>query len=94
MGCSHHVFEIMLVKVFTTGKAFCTSRGSKISIFNRFQKYRPNVNSGVFARVSETLLFWNEAPIAERAPLNDVNLIASLEGYSNHILGMQQRKKK
>jgi len=81
MGCKHHVFEIVLTKLFTTGTAFGTIGEPKVELFNRFQKCWPNVNNGAIARVSDTLLFCIEAPIAEIAPLNDVNLLARLEGY-------------
>jgi hypothetical protein len=36
--------------------------------------------------------YWNEAPIAERAPLNDANLIQQIKNYPNQNIGTAASK--
>ena len=53
IGCTHHVFEVMLASVFTA--AFETSGGPEVVLVTRLQKHWPKVSNEVFITGRDTL---------------------------------------
>ncbi|KAG7166435.1 hypothetical protein Hamer_G005536, partial [Homarus americanus] len=78
IACRHHVLEIMLSDVFSL---ICGSTGSPETIlFKRFKKQWRSISLNDFIPAPESI-FWHEAPMAVRAPFNDLQLMKVLKEY-------------
>ncbi|KAG7165343.1 hypothetical protein Hamer_G007156 [Homarus americanus] len=78
IACRHHVLEIMLSDVFSL---ICGSTGSLETIlFKRFKKQWRSISLNDFIPAPESI-FWHEAPMAVRAPFNDLQLMKVLKEY-------------
>ncbi|KAG7160665.1 hypothetical protein Hamer_G029582, partial [Homarus americanus] len=78
IACRYHVLEIMLSDVFSL---ICGSTGSPETIlFKRFKKQWRSISLNDFIPAPESI-FWHEAPMAVRAPFNDLQLMKVLKEY-------------